>query len=67
MFIDVKGFVLITVALKALEHVMIFSRVAMKMKSPVHKAGCCFPSRTYNTVPTERLGYADPRCRQEQD
>jgi hypothetical protein len=55
VFIPVKGIVLITVVLKALECIVILGRVAMEMKTPVHRASCDFPKRANNTVPTERL------------
>lgn len=62
VFVSVKGFVLIAVALKALECIMILGRVAMKMESPLHRAGTYSPKGIYNTVPTERLGVTNFRC-----
>jgi len=55
VFIPVKGIVLITVVLKALECIVILGRVAMKMKTPVHRASCDFPKRANDTLPAERL------------
>jgi hypothetical protein len=62
VFVSVKGVVLIAMVLKALECIVILGRVTMKMESPVHRARGYSPKRSHDIVPTERLGFSDPRC-----